>query len=539
MSQDVEDHELHGEPFTEAGPGEQRPQWGSRVTFILAASGSAIGLGNIVFFGANAYKYGGGAFYLPYFIALFLIGIPVMAVEFGLGHIQRRAFPQALGRISGKAGEFLGWWALANAGIITMYYIALLAWVFGMMFYAFGPLWEASRAVPAFGMDAGALPNPMATFFHMISSWIPVLGVVVVWVLNAYFVWAGTESIEKAVRVFVPCMWGFMIILIVRGLTLDNGTHGLALLFTPQWDILKEGEVWKGAMSQIFFTLSLGFGVMTAYASYLPRDSDQMGNAIATSAMNCFFEWMAGIAIFSILFAFSIAPKASTLSMTFFVLPQGIAQFPALVKTFGVLFFLLLLMAGLTSSISLVEGLVSALIDKFHLPRFKAIVGFCIAGMLGSIVFSLPRVVDAGLASNGTLGLTLLDLFDHWAFSYGLLVGGLGTVLIVAWGYGAEKFAAEINENSAFRMGTGFCILLRYVIPAVLIWIIGVGIYGEVTGELYGSNLTVTNLFGLDGKSLAGLVFTVWAVGTLLAASAFTFAGKGEAPSHPKEAVVP
>jgi NSS family neurotransmitter:Na+ symporter len=125
-----------------------RGQWSSRVGFILAASGSAIGLGNIVFFSANAYKFGGGAFYLPYFIALFVIGIPIMILEFGLGHFTRRAFPESLHRLAGKKGEFVGWWALMNSSFITLYYITILGWVVGMLVGALGGLWQASFPTP-------------------------------------------------------------------------------------------------------------------------------------------------------------------------------------------------------------------------------------------------------------------------------------------------------------------------------------------------------------------------------------------------------
>ena len=123
---------------------EARGQWKSKLGFILAASGSAIGLGNIVFFGSNAYKYGGGAFYLPYFLALFAIGIPVMILEFGVGHQSRKAFPQTMRNMAGGFGEFVGWWALLNATIIMMYYITLLGWMLGMLLGSFGPHAEAN-----------------------------------------------------------------------------------------------------------------------------------------------------------------------------------------------------------------------------------------------------------------------------------------------------------------------------------------------------------------------------------------------------------
>ncbi len=275
-----------------------RGQWKSRIGFILAASGSAIGLGNIVFFSANAYSYGGGAFYLPYLIGLFVVGIPVMILEFGLGTISGRAFPEALFRIAGKKGEFAGWWSILNAAFITMWYITILAWVIGMLVAAFGKLWLPSVALPAFGMETGALPNPTAFFFDMLSSWYPMLFVVIIWIANIVIVRRGAETIEQAARVFVPLMWIFMLVLIIRGLTLTNGFQGVMLLFTPDFSVMKNPIVWRGAFSQIFFTLSLGFGVMTAYASYLPKKSDHAQNALVTSFLNCGFEYVAGLAVY-------------------------------------------------------------------------------------------------------------------------------------------------------------------------------------------------------------------------------------------------
>ncbi|HUH01261.1 MAG TPA: hypothetical protein VML75_04650, partial [Kofleriaceae bacterium] len=123
-----------------------RSVWGSKLGFVLAASGSAIGLGNIVFFGANAYRFGGGAFYVPYFVALFALGIPMMIVEMGIGQTQRAAFPSAMNKTTGKKGEFIAWWSLLNAIVIAMYYVTILAWVASMLVKSFGPLYEQGAA---------------------------------------------------------------------------------------------------------------------------------------------------------------------------------------------------------------------------------------------------------------------------------------------------------------------------------------------------------------------------------------------------------
>lgn len=512
---------------------KSRGQWGSKVGFILAASGSAIGLGNIVFFSANAYKFGGGAFYLPYLIALFVIGIPVMILEFGLGHQTRRAFPESMHKAAGKPGEFVGWWALMNACFIVFYYITILGWVLGMLIGAFGQLWQETTPLKGFAMDE--LANPHGYFFSMLSSWKPMIFVAIVWILNAILVRRGVATIEAAVKVFVPLMWIFMIVLIVRGITLENGFQGVWLLFTPNFEVMKDAAVWQGAFSQIFFTLSLGFGVMTAYASYLPKDSDQTSNALLTSLMNCGFEYIAGLAIFSILFAFAMVPAASTLSMMFFIVPTGISQMPGgdpMVMAFGLLFFLLLLLAGLSSSVSLVEGLASSLIDKFRISRAKAVGLFCIFGFVGSAMFTLPQVVNPGLENDGTLGLTLLDLVDHWAFSYGLLIVGLLECLLIGWAFGAKRLRAGVNSSSRFNLGSWYDWLIKLIIPALILYVLIVGIKGEFAG-LYGSDYGPNYKDGFSWMvNSPQFILVGWFVLTVGASLIFTLRGKYTEGDH-------
>jgi len=506
---------------------EQRGQWKSRAGFILAASGSAIGLGNIVFFSANAYKFGGGAFYLPYLLALFMIGIPVMMLEFGMGNITGRAFPGALRKLAGKRGEFVGWWGVVNGAFLTMYYITILSWVLGMLVGSLGDLWQDSVAVPAFGLALGDLDNPVAFFFAMVSSWKPFLYVAIIWFLNALIVRRGVESIEPVSKVFVPLMWLFMIALIVRGVTLPHGDQGILLLFTPNFSVMRDPAVWQGAISQIFFTLSLGIGTMTAYASYLPKKSDLTQNSIITSLLNCGFEYIAGLAIFSILFAFMIVPQASTLAMTFFIIPKGIAEFPAGVRLFGVVFFTLLLIAGLTSSVSLFETLIAPLRDKFRWPRKRIISIGATIGFLGSACFVLPHVVNPGLENDGTLGMTLLDLVDHWVFSYGLLIVGLSECLMIGWVVGADKIRNHLNSNSKSRVGRWFDSLIKYVIPALILFVLGYSLWGELGAGLYGMSYAANYSEPFRFMSSAPLVIlVVWFVTCVSGAALLTRKGK-------------
>lgn len=495
---------------------EERGSWGSKLGFILAASGSAIGLGNIVFFSSNAYKYGGGAFYVPYLVALFLIGIPVMILELGAGRFARKSMPNALHHIAGRRAEAAGWFGALNASIITMYYIAILAWILGMWVGSLGALWQASP-VEAFGLESGELSNSMSYFFNMISSSRPLLFVVLIWAANILIIIKGAKSIEAVVKIFVPLMWIMMVVLIIRGITLPGGIEGIFYLFTPDFSVMGDVGIWKGAFSQMFFTLSLGFGIMMAYASYLPKKNDDVLSATTISFLNCSFEYIAGLAIFSLLFAFAIAPKASSLSMIFFVVPEGIAEFPVFVGIFGFLFFTLLLMAGLTSSVSLVESVVLSVIDKFGLPRNKVLIGVFVVGLAGSVLFVLPEVVDPGLSDDGTLGFTLVDLFDHWAFGYGLLICGLLELIILGWLYDIDALLAFINKNSKVTLGGKFKFLVRYILPLVILSILVLSAVDEVTGGLYGSAMETGDYSGLHLMAFAG-----WIVFSFGGAALFT-----------------
>lgn len=504
----------------------KRGAWNSKLGFVLAASGSAIGLGNIVFFTSNAYQYGGGAFYLPYFIALFTLGIPVMILELGLGTMTGRSFPNALRRVAGRRAELLGWWAVASQFIITAYYIVIISWALAMMVGSLGSLFQPGATAPFEPFqEPTAGPSAVTFFFGLVSTWWPLLALGTVWLINAYALRGGTRTIEAMVRVFVPLMWLFMIGLIVRGLTLDGGLDGVLYLFTPAPEGIASAEVWRGAFAQMFFSLSLGLGVLTTYASYLPKKSDQVANALTISFLNCGFEFIAGVAIFSLLFVFALNPAGTTLSLSFFVVPQGIAAFPWGVRFFGFLFFLLVTTAGLTSSVSLIEGMVSAVIDKFGVTRSRALALVAVPCAILSSAFVMPHIVDPAMNGNGTLGLTLLDLVDHWVFSYALITVGLVETLILAWVLGADQVRTAINAHSKIPLGGWYEYLIRFGAPALLGVILVWSLAGEFTGPfLYGDDTTPASI-----NWLVVFIPVACLAGTVVVATVLTLArGKVE-----------
>jgi len=243
-----------------------------------------------------------------------------------------------------------------------------------------------------------------------------------------------------------------------------------------------------------------------------------VSTASLVAFLNCGFEYIAGIAIFALLFAFALNPAGGTLTLSFFAIPQGIAAFPWGAKLFGAAFFLLLVTAGLTSSISLIESPVSALIDAFGIARSKALMLVAIPGTIGSMAFALPQVVDPDLAGNGTLGLTLLDVMNHWAFNYSLLTCGLLTCLFVGWVLGADRLRAVINAHSALRLGRWFDALVRFVAPVLLGGVLLWSLVDEFTaGALYGTT------FPLGGYDWTPVVIPlVWIGGSLGVASYLT-----------------
>lgn len=449
-----------------------RDKWSSKIGFILAASGSAIGIGNIVFFSSNAYKFGGGAFYLPYLVALFVLGLPIMMLELGIGSMTSKSFPMAMRELSGKKGEFVGWWAMAGTLFILMYYITILAWALGMLLGSFGSLFDTPTYSVFDNLALTANNKSRIFFFNQLTTWKPAVFVLVIWLLNWMMLKKGTASIEKAVQLLVPIIWIFMLLLVIRGVSLDGGIDGVMYLFTPNWQEIFNPSVWSAAFSQMFFSLSLGFGILTSYASYLPKNANHVNNAFLISFLNCSFEFIAGIAIFSLLFVFAIHPIGATISLSFFVVPQGIdniSDIGWLVQVGGVFFFLLLVIAGLSSSISMIEAIVSALRDKLQIQRKKALLMVTIPGIFGSLLFTLPYIIDPEITGNGTLGLTMLDLLDHWVFKYGLLLIGLSEVVLLGWVLGADMVRKFLNKHSKINLGHWFNYLLKYVIPILLV----------------------------------------------------------------------
>ena len=328
-----------------------REIWSSRTGFILAAVGSAVGLGNIWRFSYVTYENGGGAFLVPYFVALFTAGIPLMILEFGLGGKFKGAAPLALNRAK-KNFEWIGWWAVLSVFIISTYYSVIISWSLVYLGKACTLEWGVDTNAYFFGtvlqltdsaFDLGGFP--VAILASLIAVW------GITWLIEVKGV---QDGIEKANKIFMPLLLVLAILLVVRALTLDGALTGIDWYLKPDFEKLFDHNIWLAAYGQIFFTLCLGAGVMIAYSSYLPEESDIVNNAFIVSLANVAFSFLMGFAVFGTLGYMAATTGQgvedvanSGIGLAFVVFPKALSLLPGLNAFTAVAFFACLVVAGL------------------------------------------------------------------------------------------------------------------------------------------------------------------------------------------------
>ncbi|ASK62834.1 sodium-dependent transporter [Virgibacillus phasianinus] len=439
---------------------ETRSQWGTRAGFIMAAVGSAIGLGNIWRFPSVAYENGGGAFFIPYLFALLTAGIPILIMEFTMGHKYKGSAPLTYKRINKKA-EWVGWWAVIVAFVISTYYSVIIAWAISYSIFSFNLSWGKDTEGFLFG-DYLNLTDP-----GQMGSFVPsvLIPLIIVWIVVLGILFKGVKKgIEVANRIFIPALVIIFLIIVIRAVTLPGALSGLEAFFAPDFDKILEPGVWVAAYGQIFFSMSIAFAIMITYSSYLPKKSDITNNAFITGFGNSSFELLCGIGVFSAL-GFMATQQgvpidevvAGGVGLAFVVFPQIINQFPALNELFGFLFFASLVLAGLTSLMSITETYVAGLVDKFNISRNKAV-------LFGG---GLAAVISLLFATQG--GLNFLDAADYFINQFGVAFLGLVEVVLMAWIFRKlNEFKAHANEISDIQLGAWWTVSLSVITPIVL-----------------------------------------------------------------------
>ncbi|NJB69275.1 NSS family neurotransmitter:Na+ symporter [Desulfobaculum xiamenense] len=480
--------------------------WGSRAGFILAAVGSCIGLGNIWRFPYMVYENGGGAFLIPYFVAMLTAGIPLLILEFAIGHKFEGSAPRIFASIS-RRWEWLGWWQVMVAFVISLYYVAVIGWAISYVWFAMTQAW---------GTDTGTFF--MNTFLNVTDSplnfggmnW-PVFGTIVLaWGACWGILFGGVQTgIERANKIFMPLLIILVLIIMGRVLFLPGAMEGLNWLFKPDFAALTKGSVWIAAYGQIFYTLGVGFAIMVTYASYLPKDSDVNNNAVMTVFIDGGFAILAGIMIFGVL-GYMAAAKgvavnevvSSGVGLCFVTIPQAINFLP-MPKVFGTLFFTAIVVAGISSQISICEACVAAIRDKFDISRKTAVTAYCLAGFAGSAIF----------ACDG--GLLVLDVVDHFINNFGVLMTGLVEITAMAWLFNIEDLRKHINAVSDFAIGRWWVFSLKFVTPLLLGYMAIQNLVGDIAKPYGGYPTAAVTVFGWS--VVAGVVLLGWLIQTVKA----------------------
>ncbi len=466
---------------------ETRDRWSSRTSFIMAAVGSAVGLGNVWRFPYVAYQSGGGAFLIPYFIALFTAGIPMLILEMGLGQRLQRGAPGAFAAIRPKL-QWFGWWAAGLSAGIVIYYSTILSWAWVYLWHSFSLGWEG-RTEQFFVQDIlqrssgpGEIGAPI---------WYLILGMALTWIAIYLILRKGVRNVSKVVLITVPLPLGLLAVLLVRGLTLPGAIDGISYYLTPDFSKLLDADIWLRAYGQIFFSLSLASGVMIGYGSYLGRKAEITNSALITGLANCGTSFFAGFAVFSMLGYLAQVQQMpvpevtqSGTGLAFVAYPTAITKLPALNQLFGVIFFVTLLTLGIDSAFALQEAFTTGIHDKWRVSPERLALGFVLVAFPISLLFTTRG------------GYYWFDIWDKWICDFGLVVAGLIQCIVVGYLYGVRDFRAYLNSISEVRLGNWWIWALRYLTPAALLVILVMNLKSELAGTYQGYPRWATNLSG-------------------------------------------
>jgi NSS family neurotransmitter:Na+ symporter len=425
--------------------GAPRELWGSRLGFLLAAVGSAVGLGNMWRFSYATAEHGGAAFVIFYVFLTFLVGVPVMIAEFGLGRSTRLSPIGALRKAGGSAWVPLGYLFVAAGFLILGYYAVIAGWV---------TRYAVDAIMSPFPDDAGA-------YFDEVSSGIaPVLYHLGFMALTILIVAGGVKKgIERVSTFMMPVLGIILVGLAVWATTLTGAGAGYSFYLTPSFEELFSLDTVAAATSQAFFSLSLGMGAMLTFASYLKRDTNLPGESTIIALSDFSVAFIAGLVVFPVIFALGLqdAVGASTLGALFISLPGAFQAMGGTGRAVGLLFFGALFIGAITSAIALLEVVVSSVIDEWKIDRRKASIAM---GVIIALLGILP-------ASN----IDILGAMDAVASEVFLPLGGLFLALLVGWGPPSKRLEIFIEGSSpgVRPLMKGWLWTLRVVVPPLLV----------------------------------------------------------------------
>ena len=448
---------------------KDKNEWGSNLSFLLAMIGSAVGLGNIWRYPYVLYSNGGGAFFIPYIVAILIMGIPFLILEYGVGYNFKSSFPKAVKSISNK-WEYLGWFLPVAVFMILIYYSAILGWDgFYVIISAFKG-WGADPNAYFTGsfLQANDTLGGLGTFVPFVAIAM-LVGWVIMWVISHTDLEKGLGRVSK---VLVPLLFAIMIFIVLFSLTLPGAGIGLAELYNPDWSLLLNFNIWMAAFGQMIFSLSLGMSIAFTYASYTKDDSDLVSNALWVTVANCGFENFAAIGVFSILGYMSLqsgvaVPDLVTqgTGLVFIVYPTVFNVLGDWASVIGPLFFFTVYLAGLTSILSTIEPLSFSIQNKFGWSRNKTMTVLCVFGAAVSMIYATA------------MGSYILGIADTFVNQIAILIGVIFECIVFAWIFKAENIIPKLNAKSkSIKLGKWWLIVVKYVLPIfiAIVWIGGI-----------------------------------------------------------------
>ena len=449
----------------------ERERLGSRLGFILLSAGCAIGIGNVWKFPYMAGQYGGGAFVLCYLFFLIILGIPVMTIEFSLGRASRKS-PVKLYHALEKPGQkwhLHGYAAMAGNYLLMMFYTTVAGWMLHYFFYmAEGPF---------VGTDAEAIGT---IFGNMLADPYGMVGFMAVVVLLGFGICSiGLQNgLEKVSKIMMLALLAIMVVLAFNSLLLKGGGEGLRFYLLPDFERMTSlgiGNVLLGAMTQAFFTLSLGIGSMAIFGSYIGKERTLLGEAVNVAVLDTFVAFVSGLIIFPACFAYGVSPDSGP-SLIFVTLPNIFNHMPA-GRLWGSLFFVFMFFASFSTVLAVFENIISCCMDLFGWTRKKA----CYINMFAVIVLSLPCAVGYNLLSGFQprgAGSTVLDLEDFIVSNLLLPLGSLTYVLFATsrYGWGWNRLVAEANQGKGMKVAGWMRLYMTYVLPVIVLIVFLMGL---------------------------------------------------------------
>lgn len=452
----------------------KREKFGSRLGFILVSAGCAIGIGNVWKFPYMCGEFGGAAFILIYLAFLLILGIPVLVCEFAVGRGSRKSVAASFEELEpeGTRWHISKWIGIIGSYLLMMFYTTVGGW---MLYYCY-------RSIR--GEFAGASAEAISDGFNNMPGNVPVMifWTVLITAIGFAVCYFGIQKgIERVSKVMMSALLIIMIVLAIHSVFLDGAGEGVRFYLVPDFAKMQEigiGNVIFGAMSQAFFTLSIGIGAMLIFGSYIGKERRLAGEAMSITALDTFVALMAGFIIIPACFSFGIEPGAGP-SLIFITIPNIFAQMPG-GQIWSALFFLFLTFAAFSTLVAVFENIISFDMDMFGWTRNKSV----IVSVLLICVLSMPCVLGfnlwSGIAPLGA-GTNIMDLEDFIVSNNLLPLGSLGYVLFCTKknGWGWDKFIDEVNTGKGISFPKGLKAYMSYVLPLIIIIIYLKGYYDK------------------------------------------------------------